>query len=422
MDYSALKHDKCDKYDYLIAVGSGAIAGLIDVFLVGSPKDSTLGNWTDNQVDGIVKKFAKSQGWAPRGGNEENVGSAIGFLEGQFKVNYDQRYTSDVGNIFNMSTRNHHLKSLSHSPDIIGLFFSVLDQFTGTSTFIDNGSIIRIRNSETFELQGGNFLAKLFCAITNWFGHLISDIAGSSGGRPSGRGSGISIPFYELFGLCNFGGFTVGGHRQTVAKIATRVFEEGYDLRFGITMTIPVILNELVIRLVWALKRYFYHKKQIKQCMPTMKNNSLRVMLILGQGTLCAIDGLDASLRSGGNVVMFICRMNIIAWFRFIMLVIKEVSIRCNIVGLLEWQLESYKKVNHQIMLYIEELKKIDIEAWKKEIDELKKINNRLFNAKSEEEVVNILYDEAKYLNLELPFSSHDEFLIFMEKDEDLIL
>ena len=26
-----------------------------------------------------------------------------------------------------MSTKNHHIKSLSHSPDIIGLFFSVLN-------------------------------------------------------------------------------------------------------------------------------------------------------------------------------------------------------------------------------------------------------------------------------------------------------
>lgn len=27
-------HDKCDKYDYLIAAGCGVIAGLVDIFLV----------------------------------------------------------------------------------------------------------------------------------------------------------------------------------------------------------------------------------------------------------------------------------------------------------------------------------------------------------------------------------------------------
>ena len=30
-----LYNDKCDKYDYLISVGCGAIAGLVDIFLVG---------------------------------------------------------------------------------------------------------------------------------------------------------------------------------------------------------------------------------------------------------------------------------------------------------------------------------------------------------------------------------------------------
>ena len=30
-------NDKCDKYDYLSAVGCSAIAGLVDIFLVGSP-------------------------------------------------------------------------------------------------------------------------------------------------------------------------------------------------------------------------------------------------------------------------------------------------------------------------------------------------------------------------------------------------
>lgn len=36
--------DKCDKYDYLIAVACGAIGGMIDIFLVGAPGDSVLGN------------------------------------------------------------------------------------------------------------------------------------------------------------------------------------------------------------------------------------------------------------------------------------------------------------------------------------------------------------------------------------------
>ena len=49
-----LEYDKCDKYDYLVAVGCGAIGGMIDSFLVGSPTDSKLLSWTDSQINKVV--------------------------------------------------------------------------------------------------------------------------------------------------------------------------------------------------------------------------------------------------------------------------------------------------------------------------------------------------------------------------------
>ena len=33
----------CDGYDYLAAVACGAVGGLVDIFLVGTPGNSTLG-------------------------------------------------------------------------------------------------------------------------------------------------------------------------------------------------------------------------------------------------------------------------------------------------------------------------------------------------------------------------------------------
>lgn len=190
--------DKCDKYDYLAAVGCGAIGGIIDIFLVGSPSDSVLGKWTDSQVDNCVKVFAKQMGWSPRAGQEDNLKSAVGFLEKKFKVNYDQSHSGDVNNLFKMGTRNHHMMSIAHSPDIIGLFFSILNQFTSTSSFIADGQLITIA-TDTFELQGGDYISKIFCGVANWFGHVMSDISGSSGSKM--RGSGVVMPFYELFGF-----------------------------------------------------------------------------------------------------------------------------------------------------------------------------------------------------------------------------
>lgn len=359
--------DKCDKYDYLAAVACGAIGGMIDIFLVGAPGDSVLGKWTDAQVDNAVKGFAKLFGWK---GNSDNVASAIGFLEKKFSVNYDQRYSGDVENLFKMSTKNHHMMSLAHSPDIIGLFFSLLNQFTSTSTFVANGQLITI-NTETFELKGGNFITKIFCGIANWLGHIMSDIAGASGARGgTGRGSGVVMPFYELFGFCKFGKFSVGKDKQDLATIATRAFQEGYDFRFGLATAIPVIITDLSIRLIWALRRYFQYGKPLKECIPTQKHADLRVMLLFGNGTLCVMDGIDAGIRSGGNFLLFFKRLNLVAWFRFVTLVLKEVCIRLGIATPLQAYLEAYKRINEALLVYLNQLEKIDIEAFKQEVEE----------------------------------------------------
>lgn len=416
-----LNNDKCDRYDYLAAIGCGAIGGIIDIFFVGSPKDGKLTKFTDKQVDNMVMKFAKMTGWKPKQDKENSIASAIGFLEKKFKVNYDQRHGADVGGIFDMNTKNHHMKSLAHSPDIVGLFFSILNQFTSTATFIANGKLITIK-TDTFELQGGNFLAKIFCGIANWFGHIMSDIAGSSGGRgKSGRGSGVVIPFYELFGLCKFGKFSVGKDKQDLATIATRAFQEGYDFRYGLAMATPVIITDLSIRLIWSLRRYFQYEKSFNDCIPIEKKHSdLRVMLLFGNGTLCIIDGIDARIRSGGNDLTFFLHLNLIAWFRFSTLVLKEICIRTGLALPLEKELEAFKRINRAYKYYLRELEEVDIERFKKETEEYSKIVKLISNATSDEELNVILIKIYDDLKIEKPWKGDfDEFIA--DKNERLV-
>lgn len=357
-DYLMGNDVHCDKYDYLIAAFSGVASGLIDVFFVGTPLDSKLGNWTNKETDKIVEKFAKwVQATDKKKGTSigknsrtpiDGIASAIGYLEERFNVNYDARTTSDFSGIHEkmdvnsaMSSSNHHLKSLGHSPDIIGLFFSILDQFTGKATFVLDGKLVRIvpkPKKKEFELQGKTFQQKIFFGFCNWIGHIMSDIAGSSGnrGHDNGKyGMGVPIPFYELFLFCDFGEFDVNVgttekrriERMNFADLMTKVYEKGYDARFGAAMAIPVFINELLIRSLWAIKSHYYHKRTWKESIPFGNKPELRRMLVVGHGALCLVDGTDAAIRSGGDALSFALHINIIAWNRFAIVAFKEIRI-----------------------------------------------------------------------------------------------
>lgn len=345
-DYT-LKKAQCDKYDYIIAASSGVICGLIDAFFVGMPGASKLGNWTDKTTDKMVEAFSTfvyksdlKKGDILQKKAPEGIASCIGYLERRFKVNYDARYASDLGlssSEISMAPINHHLKSLGHAPDIVGLFFSLLDQFTNTTSLISDGQIIRIENNNNnFRLQGGNFIAKLFCGFCNWIGHIMSDIAGSSGTRGhqnNARGSGVGLPFFEFFQLCDFGSFDISGEKKTLAELSTKVFQEGYDARHGAAMAIPVFLNEIIIRFSFTLKRKFYHKKSWKESLPFGNQPELRRMLVVGHGCLCLVDGIDAAIRSAKSgpafVVDFALHLNIVAWSKFAMSGLREIWIIC---------------------------------------------------------------------------------------------
>lgn len=318
----------CDKYDYMMAGTCGMIAGLVDVLFVGLPGTGAIGKGADQAVDSAVMGLAKILGWQGGQRASNKKASAISFLEERFKVNYDQTHTNKEGSsgtggkVKNLLPKNHHIKNLAHSPDLIGLFFSIINQFNSTSTFVSDGRLITI-DTETFELKGGSFPAKIFAGFCNWLGHLASDMAGASGSAGNNRrGTGIPMPFYSMLQFLDFGSF--GQHRDTFAKVAVKVFEQGYDMRHGIALAVPVLIAELLTRLAWTFKQRVYHKKEWKDCIPTANNPELRRMLLVAHGTLCVVDGVDAGLRSGGDIVQFMLRSNILAWARFGTLAVKE--------------------------------------------------------------------------------------------------
>lgn len=432
-DYSKYDTSKCDRFDYLIATGCGTVAGLIDSFFVGDPLSSKLGKGIDNISDEFVKKAAKffwnndTRSLGRPKNSPESLEQCISYLEQAFPVNYDARYSADLnvvdGQLSGLRPSNHHLMSLSHSPDLIGLIFSIIDQLSGCATFVDNGKIIRVVPKKTSGaipyLQGSNLISMLFCGFVNWVGHLLSDFVGSSSTRKTGkknRGSGIAIPFYEMFLLCDFGNFD----GNTLAKSMIQVFEKGYDARFAITMSIPVIINDLLIKVLWMVRRLFQFKMPIADCIPNETHQSLRVMLLIGNGILCVIDGVDAVMRSKGNFVNFCLHINIIAWYRMIKLAFREICIR-NKLGM-EYLNYQFTLINSMLDDHLKSLEQIDIEGMEREIEDFKSINLDLNELSSNKEIADYLYATIRSRNLDLPFSNHNEFVEFMNNDDDLII
>lgn len=331
---------KCDKIDYVLAACSGALCGIIDIFLVGSPGDSPLGDITDRWFTNRTKDFAKLCGW--KGGNEK---SAIGFLERHFKVPYDQRGAGDAGRIVSgMNPSNHHFKSLAHNPSLIGLFFSILDQFTNSSHFIGEDvfstdgrlTLISLEQADDrFELRGHNIPSKFFCAFVNWFGHLMSDVAGSSGGK--GRGTGLPSPFWtwinDIVAIKAKLGLSASNFDKTFYDFALEIYKQGYDARFQTAQAIPVFINEVVVRLFYMVRRLMRYLSEVEAsnrsiesmwtaCNP-FGNLTVRRMTTVAHGTFCLLDIGDATIRGfakgGGsfNLVEFVIRLNIIGVGRF---------------------------------------------------------------------------------------------------------
>ena len=115
--------------------------------------------------------------------------------------------------------------------------------------------------------------------------------------------------------------------------MALGIFEKGYDTRFQTAQAIPVFLNELLVRLIYAVRRLYRYFTETpkaersfelmwKKCEP-FSNPTVKRMLTVAHGTFCLVDAGDAvgrAFMSGGgtfNVVEFVLRLNVVGVGRF---------------------------------------------------------------------------------------------------------
>lgn len=259
-----------DKYDVAICASAGILSGVIDLLLVGIPQktpDGLKGGSLSNYVrDWFDKKFSEDE-------MEKLANSKVS------KVPYDaqdNRNTTEY--VQGLSAYYHRLLSLGHDP-LLGLLFGVMDILTGRMTTIDKtGKVV----SQVMDNYADRKESDVFAAIAKQIIHFKSDITTSMG---------LPAPMMALFNLLQFG--SIGEEEQTIAEIVQGMYFEGYDFIHFCSMSIPVMITEVVIRLGYGIKQ-IKEGNTIKESIPFSLNREkhpkLSTMLFIGHSAATAIN------------------------------------------------------------------------------------------------------------------------------------
>lgn len=80
------------------------------------------------------------------------------------------------------------------------------------------------------------------------------------------------------------------------------MFKNGYDVRAFTAQSIPIVIYEILVRLYWFYKQYFYYGKDFKICLPVAneKNPDLSRMLLIAAGSFSTVDLSHATIKSKG--------------------------------------------------------------------------------------------------------------------------
>jgi hypothetical protein len=120
----------------------------------------------------------------------------------------------------------------------------------------------------------------IFLAIAKQITHFKSDITTSMG---------LPAPLMGLFNLLQFG--NIGEEDQTIAEIVQGMYYEGYDFIHFCTLSIPVMIAEVVTRLGYAIKR-IKEGHLVKESIPLSTNHEkhpkLGTMLFIGHSAATA--------------------------------------------------------------------------------------------------------------------------------------
>lgn len=347
--------DEADKLDYIVAVSSGVLAGLIDVFYVGEFSLDRANEWGKDKIEKIVMKVARVEGYAG-----DDLNDAIKTLEKNHPLAADGS-TNDFG-----GGLQHHLRDFSHHFSIGGLFFSIFTQFTGLVVGTDKAGalhVVPVPDSHRTCI-GKNFQEKIAFGAIGWFFHMVSDMAGSSGSLMGGTGiPGPLVSFMkELSALPFFKDADDGdmGFRLWVTKLfngtllaehdeSGRIIKDSvkkFDLRTEIGIlgeigrqTIPVLINQCVVRGFYFCRRLAREIRDLKirgiagleriapEDILPWGTPAMRRMVTVSSGVFTSVDIADAAVRAikSKDPIAFFLRVNYVGVATFVIACVVDV-------------------------------------------------------------------------------------------------
>ena len=340
--------DEADKLDYIVAVSSGVLSGLVDVFFVGEFSLDRASEWGSEKIEKAVMKVARTEGYTG-----DDLNEAIKTLEKNHPLAADGN-TNDFG-----GGKQHHLRDFSHHFSIGGLFFSIFTQFTGLVVGTDTAGALRAHPVPESHRAfiGKNFQEKIAFGTIGWFFHMVSDMAGSSGSLTGGTGIPgplvsfmkdlSALPFFKESGKDDMGfrlwvsklfnGTLLADHDENgkIIKESVRKF----DLRMEIGIlgelgrqTIPVLINQCVVRGFYFCRRLAREIRDLEirsigelgriapEDVLPWGTPAMRRMVTVSSGVFTGVDVADAAVRAllAKEPVTFFLRINYVGIATFV--------------------------------------------------------------------------------------------------------
>ena len=262
---------RLDKTDMAICVSAGLIAAAVDLIFVGVPHRGPEGLEARPLGDYVRKHFENA--FPPE--EMEKLASLPGA-----KVPYDAPYNTNFTtvDVEGLWPTMHRLYSLGHDP-LLGFAVGVHDILTGQMTTIDKNGVFVVQKIERYV---GREECAVFAAICKQVLHFKTDINTSMG---------LPAPLMGLFNLLQFG--NIGEDNLTIAEIVQGMYYEGYDFIHFCAQTIPVIIAEVIVRLLYFAKRV-HEGCSPKDSIPFSTNRDshpkLATMLFIAHSIATAVD------------------------------------------------------------------------------------------------------------------------------------